>query len=263
MRLRRTARDPFVVFLFLGGLIFAAHALSSDDRPVIHVTDSLRARLAEDHYLLTGVAPDADAIARLTEGYVETEILFREALRRDMHLTDARVRERLVERLRFLLTEEPPAPTEAELLDYYAAHSDRYRTEPQITLEHVFFETPPRDADEIRARLAAGEAVQADEFWLGAEFKDYDESVIRHMFGPGLAAAAFQAEIGVWVGPLASPRGSHFIRVGGRRAAQPLAYAQIRDLITEDWRADRRRLALANQIAAFRENYRIEIDDAP
>lgn len=258
---RKALREPFVIFFGISTIIFGAYSIANDDREEIVVSEAVVDQLAEDQFLLTGIRPDAAARQALIDNYVREEILFREGLRRGLHLNDSRIRERIIEKLQFLLSPTVADPEPAELLEYYVNNRDRYRTEPQATIEHVYFQEEPEHLAEILKRLDSGEKVKADEFWLGARFEHYDESVIRHVFGPEFGAAAFSEPIETWSGPYWSPRGVHFMKVEQRWPSQPLEFAQIEGIVAEDWRRDRRQAALDEELRAMRRNFEIIIPD--
>ena len=73
----------------------------------------------------------------LIERAVDDAVLLREAYKRGLD-QDAVVERHLVQKMRFVLGEEVPEPSEAELKAYLAANRERYRGPPTVTLDHVF-----------------------------------------------------------------------------------------------------------------------------
>lgn len=254
-------RDPITIFLILGAAIFLGWWLLQPRDNEIRITPSIRAALAADHRQLTGHEPDAAELRRLIDDWVAEEILFREGLARGLHLADGTVRERLVERMRLIAGGVPPEPDEADLIDHYASHRSTYVREPQISLEQVFFAKPPADPAAVLARLRAGEAVVGDDFWMGRQFSNFGESMLRGMMGPALLAGARSAPIGQWLGPFPGPRGLHFIKVSARTPATPLPYLAARDQVKMDWQAAAAAAPVAREVARVRGQYRII--DAP
>lgn len=177
-------RHPAIHFLAAGAAIFAAvrwsapadTTLARRHRIVIDTAaiDDIRSRHTARH----GKPPTAAEVAALIDATVVEEMLVREALARDLDVTDAVVERRLVQNMRFLdsrTTDEslllrqaaalglrdgdpvirrrlvqrmrtvlsrPPdasAPTLAELRSYYASHRDRFAPTPRVRLSQVFF----------------------------------------------------------------------------------------------------------------------------
>lgn len=262
MRLAALLRDPLLLFLIIGGACYGLWALRSpDDSEVIIVDASIRAQLAEDHLDLTGRAPNDNELDALVERWIRDEILFREALARGLHLGDGRMRHRLIDKMRFLLVEAPSEPTAEALLDYYLEHIVRYRTEWRISFDARFFANPDAVPDDLLARLAAGEAVDSDEYWLGDRFEDYHLSMVRSIFGGRGARQLMVSEVCTWIGPLPSPRGVHFASVTARTAPTPIPFDVARERVAEDWRTDTRDRALEAAVAELAPAYAVDRND--
>jgi hypothetical protein len=256
----RLLRDPLVLFLLIGGGFFLAYSLLGGRRQQIEVTPAMQASLAADYEAMRGRKPDAAARARLVKDYVANEVLFREAVDRGMHLTDAVTKERLTDRLRFMITGTPSEPTEADLIEYYSRHLDQYRAEPQISFDHVFFAQPPADPAAILTRLNRGEQVSGDEFWMGRSFPDYGQSMVRGMFGQTFLTMLGAATQGAWSGPAKSTRGVHFVRVTGQRAAGMIPYADVREQVQQDYVAAKTSGLINAEVSKLEQKYDVAID---
>jgi hypothetical protein len=232
-------RDPLFLFLLIGGGFFLAYTLLSHRADRIEVTQAMQASLAADYEAVAGHKPDAAEQAKLVQEYVANELLFREAIARGMHLTDKATKQRLTDRLRFMLTGTPNEPTEADLIDYYATHLGSYRAEPQISFEHVFFANPPADPAGILARLNRGEQVSGGQAFL---------------------SLAEKATPGSWFGPVRSNRGMHFVRVSGRRPAGMMPYADIREQVRQDFIAAKTSGVIDAEVAKLERKYDVAID---
>lgn len=256
----RLLRDPLVVFVAVAALLFGAYwALGRSDNAII-VSTATAASLAENYQLMTGRAPDAAARKKLVDEYVTDEILFREAVSRGMHLTDRTTRARLVDRLRFLIAGAPATPVEADLLDFYSEHGDLYRAEPQISLRQVYFTRMPEAPAAILAALNRGDRIDGDDFWMGRNFPDYGESMLRGMFGQPILEAARKATPGRWIGPLPSPRGVHFILVERRNPPRLMRYTDVRDQVAQDMMAAQTAGSVAAAVRKMEAKYDVDIE---
>lgn len=259
-RARRWLREPLLWFFLAGGVCYALYAAFGQPRTPIVVDAQIRTALAEDYRLLNGRAPDDGQLERLVRDHVSDEMLFHEALRRELLVNDGKTRERMIEKMRYMLSEAAPAePRESDLLDFYARHRDGYTSEYRLDFEHVFFERPPADAAGLLTRLEAGESVRGDDFWLGGQVHDYSESMLRGMLGEDFVAALHAADDGRWHGPLASSRGIHYVRV--RRIVPPalVPYAGIREQVMQDWMAEQRERSVAARLDEVRDRYDVQI----
>ncbi|CAN7523503.1 peptidylprolyl isomerase [Phenylobacterium sp. LjRoot219] len=259
MRLPPFLREPLVVFAALGGAFFGIYHLSTADQRVIEVSKAAQDSLADDYKVLTGKPADAAERRRLVDEYVAGEVLFREAIARGMHLTDKETKERLTDKMRFLITGSPAEPTEEQLIDFYAEHLDLYRSEPKVSFDHVFFQSAPDGAPRLLKVLNAGGQVAGDEFWMGRQMVSYGQSMLRGMFGQAFLDELEHAPKGAWIGPVTSIRGVHFVRLNGRDEPQLMDYAQVRDQVIQDWNAQQIETALAVQIKPLKQKYDIHV----
>jgi peptidyl-prolyl cis-trans isomerase C len=261
VRLGAIVRDPLVPFLIVGVFCYTLFAArESDDARVVTVTPAIRASLAEDHLIMQGRAATEAELDALVERWVADEILFREALDRELHLGDARTRHRLVDTMRFLLVAEPTPPPPDALLEFYLAHMDDYRTEWRISFDSRFWGEAEQIPDDALERLRAGETLTSEAYWLGDRFEDYHLSMLRSLFGGKGARGLLEAPLDEWIGPIPSPRGLHIVRVTDRVEPRPIPFDEARDRLAEDWIAAERRARLDSALVELRTGYDVRTD---
>lgn len=253
-------RDPFLVFLLVAGAIFALYWVVTARRETIEVPLSVQKSLSDDYEMMAGKKPDAAAKAKLVHDYVADELLFREAVDRGMHMTDKTTKQRLIDRVRFLIAGAPAEPSEDQLMGYYAAHRDLYRAEPRLSVDHVFFEKMPADAPALLARLNAGGTVKGDDFWMGHDLPDYGVSMLRGMFGQPFLDTLNRTPTGQWIGPLQSTRGWHFARVRDRGASAMLPYPAVRDQVKQDFLSEQSGTLVEAEVQKLEQGYRVRVE---
>jgi hypothetical protein len=123
--------EPLAHFVLGGGLIFLAYCCSGDASPDAIVITPAAAeaafRLRAETIGRPLTEPErSDVLSEL----VEEELLVREALRQGVDRQDAVIRSRLADKMRFLLSGEPPAPTQEQLRAYLQANRQRFLTRP-------------------------------------------------------------------------------------------------------------------------------------
>jgi hypothetical protein len=259
---RRVLADPLTHFIIVGGAIFLAYSLRHPalEKPHIAVTTAIQQSLAKEYALLHGQPPDARALAGLVDKYVSDEVLFREALAQGMHLSDAKTRERLIEKLRFSMTDTVADPTDEQLVNFYADNLSLYYSEPKLSFDQVFYAKPPADPGEVLSRLRAGEQLRGDTFWLGSHLEDYSQSMLRGVLGQRFIEELHAAPAGQWSGPLISARGTHFVRVKTITASAVMPYVQVKDQVEQDWFARNRDSSVTAKIHKAEEKYDITIE---
>jgi peptidyl-prolyl cis-trans isomerase C len=253
-------RDPLFWFFMLGGGCFAAYAVAVENRHVIDVPVSVQAQLIQDHELLIGRKPDQQELELLLGRYVDDEILFRESLEEGMHTGDMKMKQRLIEKMRFLLTAPVADPSDADLVNFYAENQKYYYTEPKYAFVQTFFVAEPTDSAEILRRLRVGEVVKGDDYWLGVQLQSYDESMIRATLGQGFVESLRSSELKQWVGPLQTARGWHFVKVEEVVAPRVMQFVEVREQVLRDWFDDKRSKSINERIAVLKEKYDVEIE---
>ena len=253
-------RDPLFWFFVLGGGCFAAYAVAVENKHVIDVPMSVQAQLIQDHELLIGRKPSDDEFKLLLGRYVDDEILFRESLEEGMHTGDMKMKQRLIEKMRFLLTAPVEDPSDADLVNFYAENQKYYYTEPKYAFVQTFFVAEPTGSFEILRRLRAGETVKGDDYWLGQQLQSYDESMVRATLGQAFVESLRSAEKKQWVGPLQTARGWHFVKVEEVIEPRVMRFVDVREQVLRDWFDDKRSKSINERIAALKEKYDVEIE---
>lgn len=259
--LARMIRDPLFAFAVAGVALFATNsALQSRRAEAVRLTAATRAALIADFETLTGRPAGADDIARIEREYVTDELLLRDALDNGLHLTDADIRAQLIERMRLQVTGPLPDPTDEQLVNHYAEHLDRYRSEPAVSFEHVYFRSLPPDGNGVLARLGTDEAIAGEPFAQGRSFPRYGRSMLRGMLGQPFVDALWAAPLGEWSGPFESSRGWHFVRPSERLTPTLLDFDVVRDQVENDYLFSLIQQSVERRVAELERQYEVTIE---
>jgi peptidyl-prolyl cis-trans isomerase C len=267
---RFVRREPLAQFAVAGALLFALNAMRSNPfgRERIVVSADRVRQLVGDREQLLGRPISSDERRELVTRYGDDEILVREAYARGLEREDGAVRRRLLEVMRFVVGEEPPEPTAAQLRDFLSAHTPAYRTLPAISISQVFFrgndEGAAGAAAAVLRRLRAGADSGAfgDKFWLGRALDRYPVNDLEQLLGSEFTRALAAMPLNQWTGPVVSTRGLHLVRVDGRFAPELPPFEALASTLRTDWLSAQREALLARKIEPLRKRYRIEIDTA-
>ena len=149
-------RDPLVHFLLIGGVLFAAYGLlGPDGNDPQRITVSRDALVTFVQYRANAFQSDlfdksldeltSAELEALVDEYVREEALYREALAMGLDEGDYVIRQRVIQRLEFLLESGIDSGIDAEeigraeLEEFYTEFGDDYREPPVYTFAHVFF----------------------------------------------------------------------------------------------------------------------------
>ncbi len=266
---RALVREPMTWFVLLATGIFGydawlQEAQRADDSvastvvsDTIRVDEQVISSLTEDFSYVEGRQPDPRELDAMVQGWIDEEVIFREALVRGMHRTDGRVRSQLVEKMRVLWGGVPNEPTEQQLRDYYEDNITSYQTDVQVSFQQVFFEELPEGPQRVVEQLRSGEEVQGDGYWMGDTLDDYPESIIRNTFGGSFYHSLVSAQPGKWIGPLESPRGYHYVRLSDISQPYAFPFEDIRRRVLSDYNRDVSLRRISDRTDEIRDQFRI------
>lgn len=290
---RRWIREPLIHFVAAGAILFAAYyvlhgeefaagdaATITVDRRSLLTFLQYRANAFEPETF--GAALDSMSEAELNDvidAYVDEEILYREARALGLEDSDNIIRQRMVQKMNFLLTDVAAAGQtagEADLERYFAENVEAYAIQPWATFTHVFFDATKLGAAGARA---AAEAARDELNRAGAGFSDandigdrfpylrnYVERTFEYVashFGYEFAASLSDLEPSeqAWQGPLSSAYGEHVVLLTRREERKLPELDEVRGAVERDLANERANAALADLLDAIRERYRVEIGE--
>ena len=259
-------RDPLVHFLLIGGVLFAAYGvLGPDGNDPKRITVSRDALVTFVQYRANAFQSDLfdksmDELTSaerdaLVDEYVREEALYREALAMALDEGDYVIRQRLIQRLEFLLESgiDSGIDTEeigrVELEEFYTEFGDDYREPPVYTFAHVFFNGELRGdagaregARQLLTELNEQGAPFSAAIGLGDRplyFQNYIERTrdfVESHLGSDLTSTLDRVEpsSSTWHGPMRSPYGWHLVLLTDRRPARLPDLDEIEDRVRED-----------------------------
>lgn len=250
-------REPLVHFLLLGAALFVLYGLPNRDPDVqqhkIVVSAGQIEHLEQLFARVWQRPPTAQELKGLIDGYVEEEMLSREAMNLGLDRNDTVIRRRLRQKMEFLAEDFAASvePSEEQLADYLAAHPDKFAEEARISFRHVYL-NPDKRGERIEADAEAllgelkGRARDADVGGLGdrlmlpAEMTDAPGRAVASQFGEEFAAVLDELPADEWAGPVRSGYGLHLVLVTDRTEGHLPALANVRDAVRREWLNARR-----------------------
>ena len=265
-------RQPLVHFLLAGLLIFVAYQVTEQPEPepetsarVIAVDRT--ALLNFMQYRAQAFRPElfAEQLDAMTEAerrllvddFVREEALHREALAMGMDQGDYIIRQRLVQKVEFLLeniANQSLEPTEEAIAAYYAGHRDDYRVDAVYTFTHIFFDSDERGRDQAeqdaRSLLESPQLADAgfndasgfgDRYPFLQNYVERTRDFVVNNFTPEFVEAldALEPAMGRWTGPFESRYGWHLVMLRERTDPYVPTLDTIRERVIEDWRYER------------------------
>jgi len=273
-------REPLVHFMFIGAIIYALYGLfaepaAEENDKTIVVTAGELAWMQTSWQKRWNRPPTAKEFDGLIQQYIKETVLYREALTMGLNKHDMVIRRRLAQKLEFLARDlvALTPPTEEELKAYFDEHLSSYQAPTLYTFTQVFFDPDKRgnatleDAEQARATLIAqGDAIEdpgslGDGLMLQNYYPEKDRVEIQRQLGSGFTETLVSLAPGQWHGPVLSGFGVHLVYVSSIDEPPPPVFAELRELVTEDWSLARGEELNDRFYASLREQYTIVIEE--
>ncbi len=272
--IKKLFREPLVHFVLLGALIFATYSLvTNDDNRILVSEQSLSIWMQYRNKAFTAADSKAqlsrlsnEELQRMIEDYVQEEVLYREALKLGLDSNDAVIRQRIIQKMEFMLlglTGADQAVSRSAALSYFNDNQQRYEIPAHITLTHRYFSG---DAGQDRAKAFLTLSESAQEREQGERFiykRNYVESrypLIRDHLGENIADAVFSSSTPVkqWLGPFESPYGWHSVRIVEKAEARIPEFDEVAPQVASDLQRERRAELKAEAVQKLVAKYRLD-----
>ncbi|PSL18038.1 peptidyl-prolyl cis-trans isomerase [Shimia abyssi] len=269
----RILKEPLLHFLLIGVAIFAFYAVISPPLPTQQATKKINVTPAQVQQLQARFQntwsrkPNADELNKFIDAFIREEVLSREALALSMDQGDAVIRQRLVQKMEFLMTSAAAATpaTEDELRTFYSENSETYATPPRITFEHVFLGDAVDETaiSKILEQLNTGAdpSTLGQRLMLPPSLRDVPKRTVDSGFGAGFFDQIALLPSDTWVAPVSSGFGQHAVYVLNLTPSAPPPLEVIRDRVEADWTAQVADKLSEEVYATLRDTYEITRPD--
>lgn len=287
-------KQPLLHFLLLGALLFVVQQRRADEPQAEVADDSViivdrNALLDYMQYQAQTFEPamfnerldamPAEERDRVVANYVREEALYREALRMHMDEGDYIIKQRLVQKVEFLLENlvaDSINPTDIELNAFFAERQNDYRIAPVYSFTHIFFDKEQAGLEAARQRATAlldagidiafaDSAQHGDRFPFLQNYVERTQNFVVNNFSADFVAELdkLQPSSTQWYGPIESRYGYHLVMLTNRSEATSPALAQIREQVLDDFRYE---MLVNNRESAVKgviDGYQIQVNLAP
>jgi len=275
--IRTVLREPLVQFLAAGAALFLLFRWTGvpvrDENARIVVTRGDVEILAGGFARTWRRAPSEGELKGLVDDFVREEIARREATAMGLDRGDTILSRWLRQKFEFLVEDSSVAepPGEEDLRAYFASRAEEFREEPRVTFRQTILKRESRGAaveadarallDELRrAGANADLSTRGDPFSLPSEFTLAPAGEVAGLFGDAFAAWLFAEPAGEWEGPVESPYGWHLVLVRERVEGRLPPLDEVRETVTREVLAARRKERLEATYARLLEKYAVETE---
>lgn len=292
----RLLKQPLLHFLLLGALLFVWNARVSaptaTDNDVVNDNVIVVDRTSLLDYLQYQAkafdpasfnqqldAMTASEKQKIVADYVREEALYREALRMQMETGDYIIKQRLVQKVEFLLenlVSRDVEPDEATLAAFYAERQQDYRIDAVYSFTHIFFDAGKDGLEGAKTRADAllaqsdnigfnDAGLHGDRFPFLQNYVERTRDFVGNNFSDDFVAALDTLNpADKWQGPVASRYGYHLVLLTSRSEPGIPSLNAVRERVLDDYRYEtlvRSREAAEQEIVAGYE-VRVELEPA-
>lgn len=273
----RWLREPLVLFLLIGGGLFALYgrlhpdAFQAEADTRIVITEDDMRQMSVQWVAQGRPPPTAAQWQSLIEHKEREEVLYREALALGLDRDDTIVKRRMVQKMDFLAEDLAALmePTSDLLRDWFEQHRERFILPPRVSFRHVYFSPDLRGshaADDARQVLdgLAGEPAESpaavgDPFMFQDFYGDREAGQVAAEFGPPFAQRLLELPPGRWQGPIESGYGWHLVFTESLTPARLPAIEEVEEDVRRAWMEERRAEAKDAIYQAMRSKYQLEL----
>lgn len=220
-------KEPLVHFMLIGLLLFVIHSLTTDDSSTsgstILIDDDDVNRLITQYKQVWNEEPSNETIKKLVEDYVNSEMLYNEALAMNLDHNDEIIKRRLKQKYEFLVSDLATIqePNETELKKFFSANQDKFQSEKLYSFSQYYFSPDKRQRPDIDARkfIASKKKgteennLDSDASHLKRTYINITPKKIRADFGNEFSKEMMTLDSSGWYGPIQSGYGFHVIDV--------------------------------------------------
>jgi PPIC-type PPIASE domain len=268
--MKTVLREPLFHFVVVGVLLFAAfRAVSPEpvDAPNQIVVSVLDVEALEQQFkAMWKRLPSEQERETMIDAHIRQEVLVREAEALGLDRNDSVIRQRLQQKMDFLLSSSANIiePSEDDLEAYLAENAERYEVQGKAAFEQIFLGQTVSDDVVATAlsRLKSGADVETigERTLLPTVVPLSPHTAINATFGRGFAGALVDLPTGQWAGPVQSGYGQHLVQVKEQSPARLPPLDDIRDQVEAGWREVRARDMSEAMFEELRARYEIDIE---
>lgn len=287
--IQQAVREPLAQFLVIALVLLGVERLINQDQyqdPYqIRIDDQVllqylqvRARSyngAQAEVALDGLSQQARQ--QLIEDYSRDEVLYREALARNLDNNDQLIRRRLIQKMEYLAQgfyDDIEPLQQADLLKFYTANQQQYIKPAEITFTHVYLSAAAGEASEKkpavenllqklnREQIPFEQASRHGErFLYNRNYVNRDIDEIGSHFGEDFQQQIFALQASdSWQGPIRSNYGWHLVLIKNIRPSYLPPFEQISSAVLADAKREQHQLRLAEAVDQLIAQYQISIE---
>jgi len=271
-KIKRVLREPLVHFLLIGIGLFGLYSLVQpavdDDLNRIVITSSQKDQITAQFSRTWMRPPTEDEYNSMIESYVRDEVYYREAIALGLDKDDMQIRQRMRQKLDFILEDLAVEEVNDEtLLLFLQQHPEKFSQQTQTSFEQLYL-NPDKHQDLFadaaimlqNLRDGANPMTLADPTMLPYAYRLLTPNEIARQLGDKFALVVEALEPGEWAGPIYSNLGGHLVKVTKQIPSSLPELAEVRSEVEREYHAQRRQQQKDIAYQKMLEGYEVVIE---
>ena len=268
--------------MFIFGLLLAIVMLivigspgDVENEKVIVVTGADAAQVHAKFMRTWNRLPTEVELKKGIDQYIKDEILYREAISRNLDKNDPSVRLAMVRKITMMgITQTDVSNLKDEDIEaYYALRKERYRLSAIFDFEQVYLSTKrgdniEDDAQQLLEQLqnenpSSEELINyGDASMINNLHFNIDEEGLDRIFGSGFGSTVLSIPTGEWTGPIQSSYGLHIVRITNRTESRIPELKEVLQKVITDMSYENRKAAEDQFYSELVPRYKVVYDEA-
>ena len=243
-------------FLFIGLVLFGLYEfLTNESKTIVVDENTLTVWMQYRNKAFSPVDAkenisrlNGEQLQRYIEEFLSEEALYRQALKLGLDQNDAVIRQRIVQKMEFILlglagTERTIRKSDA--LSHFREHASRYLVPAHVTLKHEYF-SGENAFERAQLFLSMAPSIEggnySDRFIYRRNYVEAIYPLIRDHLGQKIANTVFSKDaiVGEWFGPIESPFGWHVVKIITKAAERLPEFDEVAAEVAGDLQRKRR-----------------------
>jgi len=268
----RVLREPLVHFLLIGIGLFGLYSIIQpavdDDLNRIVITSSQKDQIEAQFSRTWMRSPTEDEYNALIKSYVRDEVYYREAIALGLDKDDMQIRQRMRQKLDFILEDLVVEEVNDEiLLLFLEQHPEKFSQQTQTSFEQLYL-NPDKHQDLVADAVIMLQSLRdgaipqtlTDPTMLPYAYRLLTQNEIARQLGNKFALEVEVLVPGEWAGPIYSSLGGHLVKITEQIPSSLPELAEVRSEVEREYHAQRRQQQKDIAYQKMLEGYEVVIE---
>lgn len=269
--LKQFFKKPVVLFSIVGIVLFYIYSSIADfydrrNREIVISSNQIQL-LVQTFAQTWNRAPTESELKSQIDDYIKGEVYYREAVKLGIDKTDPAIKTRLRQVMELMLDDNTSAnPTRAQLEVYLSQNEDRFKVDPIISFQHLYFSLDEKtEAEQTLSGLKNGTVLvnnlNRSMAMIPSTFEEEPARIIERTFGKDFTLEVFKFNPGEWHGPIQSAYGWHLVKISDKTEGIVPPLEDIWEQVVREWTFENQKKVKEELYEEMQKKYTIIVEE--